>query len=96
MKYYDRVYQPKSIKIIPMTNREDMEPEFSNKTIPELQKLFFIDRLPYGKYRYREKAVADIEGTLVLFQFASHIIAAGILDKRISEIDDTYNGYYLF
>jgi hypothetical protein len=95
MNYYDGTYHPNSIKIIPMTNNEKMEPEFFNKTITELQKLFFTDRLPYDKYLFRERYIADIEGTLVLFQFDRNIVAAGILEKRILKKTDGYNGYYL-
>ncbi|MGX9135477.1 HNH endonuclease [Rummeliibacillus sp. JY-2-4R] len=86
--------QINTIRILPMSNND---PEFKNKNISEVQG-WFEDVLPNRIYNFKKGMNAG-KGTLVLFQYEAHIIAAAILDSKImyeSVIDGGYSGYYKF
>lgn len=57
---------------------------FSGEDIEKVQQSFFLERLPddrKGRYRYLKKGLNATQGTMVLFQYDNHIIAAARLEK---------------
>lgn len=71
------------VRILPMDSRE--EPGFAGKSAHTIQQEFFLDKLIRpgghpGRFRYRRAGLAAPPGTIVLFQFAGHIIASAVLN----------------
>src|SRR5258708_3306310 len=75
-----------SIRILPMSDKIE---GFRGKTIEEVQKNIFLNKLParQGHYRYASTGLNAIPGTLVLFQYRARIIASAIFlyDERFEK-----------
>lgn len=83
-----------SVRILPMSGSD---PEFTGSSIEEVQK-WFINVLPYREYNFK-RGLNSEHGTLVLFQYKSHVIASAILDEKIifdSKLGGVYSGAYRF
>ncbi|GGI12583.1 HNH endonuclease [Gottfriedia solisilvae] len=89
----DRVGVP-AIRVLPMSSQD---PAFANKSIIETQE-WFLYNLPNRHYQYKN-GLNTPSGSLFLFQYQSHIIAAAKLlhKERYEQVaDGGYKGYYLF
>lgn len=84
-----------AVRILPMS--ED-DPEFTGKTIADLQE-WFVKELPFRrKYKFKKGMKAD-SGALVLFQYKGHVIASAILEGKIlyeEKLEGGYRGAYYF
>ncbi len=77
-----------SIRILPMSNKDLT---FRDKTTAEVQ-IWFQHTLPSELYQF--KTGMNIErGSLVLFQWNSHLIASAVLEEVIKYSSPTQNGY---
>jgi len=58
-------------------------PGFQNRTIAEVQQLYFLNKLPKnkGRFHYLSTGLNAPPGTIVLFQFQAHIIATAIFER---------------
>jgi hypothetical protein len=90
------IKENKEIRILPMS--KDLE--FKGMPYEEIQQQFFIDQLSInGIYRYRGSGMNCPEGSLVLFQIGSEIIASAIMShvyKYDEPEDGIYYGEYVF
>lgn len=90
---------PPAVRILPMSRDE---PEFSGRGIDEVQMRFFLGEMPWppnpGRYQYRKKGLEAEQGTVVLFQFAAHIIASAtfVRIERYQQPDGPYYGALWF
>jgi hypothetical protein len=69
------------VRVLQMTAED---PEFVGKTATQVQNDFFLNALRArgGIYNYRTKGLRANSGTVVLFQFESHIIASAVFIGR--------------
>lgn len=86
------------IAILPMSDSDD---EFKTYDIDELQRRYFLNKLPFkysGKYNYRASGLNADRGTLVLFQFRSHIVATAVFlgSEKFEAPKGDYNGSLIF
>jgi len=69
---------PPAVRILPMSPEESY-----NYTIEEMQSKFFLIELPQRSGRYRYKTALDTpKGSVVLFQYASRIIASATYFRK--------------
>ena len=69
-----------AVRILPMSNKI---PGFQNRTIADVQQLYFLNKLPKnkGRFRYLSSGLNAPPGTVVLFQFQAHIIATAVFER---------------
>jgi hypothetical protein len=90
---------PPAVRILPMDSKKE---EFVGWTAERVQAQFFLGDLltrPHpGRYCYREAGLDAEPGTVVLFQFASQIIARAILAcvEPFRQPDGPYHGAFCF
>lgn len=86
-----------SIRVLKMVAAGDRD--LDGKTAAQVQDEFFLDALRArdGRYQFRKVGLKASTGTIVLFQFESHIIARAVYQKRKDylspEINDTFQYY---
>jgi hypothetical protein len=83
-----------AIRILPMSENDK---EFNGFSIEDLQE-WFITILPGRVYQFKTGMNAE-PGTIVLFQYKSHIVALATLADKIiykMKMSDGYKGCYVF
>jgi hypothetical protein len=91
-------------EMIRVLQMNDEDSDVRGKTVEEVQNEFFLDTLlkQDGIYRYRTQGSTSTEGTVMLFQFQSQIIASAMYlgEKRYKqplEVEgDEYKGEFHF
>jgi hypothetical protein len=88
---------PPSVRILPMSSKV---PGFHNRTIEEVQQIYFLNKLPKnkGRFSYPSTGLKAPPGTIVLFQFQAHIIATAIFerDEKFPRPKNTHAGILHF
>lgn len=89
---------PPAVRILPMDN---MEEDFNGKSGKEVQRDFFLNKLPKsdGGYQYKKTGLQAEAGTIVLFQYDNQIIASATLrlpPATYDEPDGDYHGAFCF
>jgi hypothetical protein len=93
------VKTPPTVRILPMDSQNE---EFPGWRIEDVQSRFFLGALQGppnpGRYRYRAQGLDSPPNSVVLFQFASHIIASAVLLRieRYQQPDGPYRGALWF
>jgi len=75
--------------------------EFDGQPAEQVQSEFFLLDLPNresGRYYYRTSGLNAVPGTIVLFQYASTIIASAVFEsnEKFDQPDGDYHGALLF
>jgi hypothetical protein len=88
---------PPEVRLLPMDNQEE---EFKNRSLEEVQVVFFLDILPRreGCYHYLTKGLEAELGSVVLFQFDKRLIASArfVKRKRFKNPETPYRGALYF
>ncbi|HEY4330601.1 MAG TPA: hypothetical protein VGN88_12755 [Phycisphaerae bacterium] len=86
-----------TVRILPMS---DKVRGFSGLSIEEVQRKWFLGRLPAGggRFHYRSAGLNAARGTVVLFQFQARIIASGVFwrDEKFARPAGGYGGILHF
>ena len=80
------------IRLLPMSQEE-----FENKTILEVQKEYFLNNLIFeqdGRFYYPKIGMNTSNGSLILFQYKSNIIASATLKGTEDFTDNPVEGKY--
>jgi hypothetical protein len=91
---------PPEIRILPMSQNEFKDDNLHS--ISDVQEKFILGELLQedrnGSYKYRNRTLNSPEGTVVLFQFRSHIIGSGIFlySQEFDEPRGRYKGEIVF
>jgi hypothetical protein len=86
-----------SVRIWPMS---DKIPGFRERSIAEVQRHYFLNKLPRGKgrFRYLSSGLNAPPGTVVLFQFRARVIATALFvrDERFARPRSDHAGVLHF